>query len=256
MKAFAKTTKEIVQKEETDTRAQIKAKVETIFDDQRSVLQLRVDTIGITVTIKLNQHKDIAKDTVDEIRRVKIDYLNLLDKKKSMNRHIEKTYDEFKNKKEQFETDTTLIATETMDKIDMAVITIKEEIKTMVEHHLTLEYMNNIISSNALESFTTICNSKSTKIVDRIGTTTKAIPKDNILLKTHVENISAKITAFDKQNIQETVSKTVHSSTTQCIIDGYSKTVCLQHAAAATNEFAEVISEEDKTEKEKRKQNY
>ena len=106
MKAFAKTTKEIVQKKGTDAIARIKAKLGTIFDDQQSALQLRVDTIENTVATKLNQHKDIAKDTVDEIRKVKIEYLHLLEKKKQpLNRHIEKTYDEFKNKKAQFDGD-------------------------------------------------------------------------------------------------------------------------------------------------------
>ena len=78
---------------------------------QQSALQLLVDTVETTVTTKLNQHKDIAKDIVDEIRKMKIDYLNLLEKKKqSLNQHIEKTYDGFKNKKKQFDTYTTLIA--------------------------------------------------------------------------------------------------------------------------------------------------
>ena len=78
---------------------------------QQSALQVLVDTVETTVTTKLNQHKDIAKDIVDEIRKMKIDYLNLLEKKKqSLNQHIEKTYDGFKNKKKQFDTYTTLIA--------------------------------------------------------------------------------------------------------------------------------------------------
>ena len=38
IKSLVKTTKEIVQKEGTETIARIKASVETIFDDQRSPL--------------------------------------------------------------------------------------------------------------------------------------------------------------------------------------------------------------------------
>ena len=133
----------------------------------------------------------------------------------------------------------------------MMTITIKEEIETAVKHHLMLQRIKDIISSNALELFTTISDSKSPEIVDRIGTTTKSILKDNIWLKTHDENIAAKTTAFENQNIQEMVSQTVHSYTTQRIIDGYSKTSCFRHTAAATKEFAEVISEEDESEKEK-----
>ena len=61
------------------------------------MLQLCVDTIEITVATELNQHKDIVKETVDEIRKVKIDYLNLMEKKRqAVNRAHEKRYDEFK----------------------------------------------------------------------------------------------------------------------------------------------------------------
>ena len=74
--------------------------------------------------------------------------------------------------------------------------------------------------------------------------------KDDVWLKTHVENIAAKSTAFEKKNVQEMVSQIVHSSTTQRIIDGYSKTACNKHAAAATKDFSDVISEEDEPEKE------
>ena len=140
-----------------------------------------------------------------------------------------------------------------MDETDMMTITIKEEIETAVKHHLMLQRIKDIISSNALELFTTISDSKSPEIVDRIGTTTKSILKDNIWLKTHDENIAAKTTAFEKQIIQEMVSHITHSFTIQRIIDGYSKTACLQHAAVATNNFLEVIGKEDKTEKEKQK---
>ena len=75
--------------------------------------------------------------------------------------------------------------------------------------------------------------------------------KDDVWLKTHVESIAVKTTVIEKQNIQEIVSQTVHSSTTQRIIDGYSKTICLRHAAATTNDFADIICEEGETEKEK-----
>ena len=147
----------------------------------------------------MNQHKAITKGTVDEIRKVKIDYLNLFEKKKqSMGHQIEKTFDDFKIKTAKFDTDTTLIATKKIDEIDLAAITIKEEIDTAVKHHLTSENMKDIISENALESFTTICNSKSPEIVDRIRTTTKAILKDDVWLKTHVENIAVRIAAFDQ----------------------------------------------------------
>ena len=252
MKAFTKTTNDTDQKEETDAIAWIIDQVETIFDAQQSALQLSVDKIETTVATKMNQHKYIAKGTVDKIRKVKIDYLNLFEKEKqSVDRHIKKTYDDSKNNKAQFDTDTTLIITGKIDEIDMATITIKKEIETAVKYHLMSENMKDIISSNTLESFTTICNSKSAEIVDRIRTTAKAILKDNIWLKTHFENIAAKTTAFENQNIQEMVSQTVHSYTTQRIIDGYSKTSCFRHTAAATKEFAEVISEEDESEKEK-----
>ena len=74
----------------------------------------------------------------------------------------------------------------------MAAIPIKGEIETAVEHHLIWEHMKDIISCNALESFTTICDSKSLKIVDRIETATNAILKDKIWLKTHVKKLQLK----------------------------------------------------------------
>ena len=49
---------------------------------------------------------------------------------------------------------------------------------------------------------------------------------------------------IEKQNIQELVTQTVHSSATQRVIDGLAKTACNRHAAAATNDFKEVINEE------------
>ena len=73
-----------------------------------------------------------------------------------------------------------MIANETIDKIDMSEITIKGKIEIAVKHHLTLKPMKDIISAYALESFTTICDSKSPEIVDRIGATAKTILKDDI----------------------------------------------------------------------------
>ena len=217
IKAFEEITKETVKKEETDTIAQITAQIETIFNTQQSKLQLHVNKIITTVVTKLNQQKDIAKDTDGKIRKVKIDYLNLFEKKKqSIDRHIEKTYDDFKNNKAQFYTDTTLIVTEKIDEINMAAIAIKDEINTAVKHHLFSENMKDIISENVLESFTTICDSKSPKFVDRIETTTKAILKDDVWLKPHVENIVTKTTLFEKKNMKKMVSPTflfLHHST-------------------------------------------
>ena len=46
------------------------------------------------------------------------------------------------------------------------------------------------------------------------------------------------------------VSQIVHSSTTQRLIGGYSQTTCNKHAAAATTDFSEIISEEEESEKE------
>ena len=47
------------------------------------------------------------------------------------------------------------------------------------------------------------------------------------------------------------VSQIVHSSTTQRIIDGYSQTACNKHAAGATTDFLEIISEAVESEKER-----
>ena len=68
----------------------------------------------------------------------------------------------------------------------MSVVTIKEEIETAVERHLTQEPMKDIISANALESFTTICDSKTPENVDIISVMTKDVLQDDIWLKTHV----------------------------------------------------------------------
>ena len=92
-----------------------------------------------------------------------------------------------------------------MDEIDLSAVTIKEEIETAVERHLTSEPMKDIISANALESFSTICDSKSSDIVDRIEATTKAILKDDIWLKQHVESIAALTTVIKKRECSRIV---------------------------------------------------
>ena len=103
MKLFVKTAKEVVWKEGTDIIAQIKTNGETIFNNQRSALQLLLDTIETTVTTKLNQHKKNLKETVDEIKKVKVEHLTSIEtKRQSMDWSHKKTYDKFKKWKEQF----------------------------------------------------------------------------------------------------------------------------------------------------------
>ena len=87
-----------------------------------------MDTIKTTVATKLNQHKNIAKDTVDEIWKVKIDYLSLWEKEKQpLNCHIKETYNEFKNEQKQFDTDITFITTKTMNKLTWRLYLSKEK---------------------------------------------------------------------------------------------------------------------------------
>ena len=83
----------------------------------------------------------------------------------------------------------------------LPAINIKEEIEAAVEHHLTSKIMKDIISENTLDLFTTICDSKPPEIVGKIETTTRAILKNDVWLKTHVENIAAITTAFEKTNM-------------------------------------------------------
>ena len=75
---------------------------------------------------------------------------------------------------------------------------------------------------------------------------------DDVWLKTRVENIAAKTTAFEKGNMQALVNEVVHSTTTQRIIDGYSKTACNVYTASSTKNFSDIISKEDKAKKEQR----
>ena len=44
------------------------------------------------------------------------------------------------------------------------------------------------------------------------------------------------------------MNQTVHSIATQRVIDGLAKTACNWHAAVATNDFKDVIDEEDVTD--------
>ena len=111
---------------------------------------------------------------------------------------------------------------------------------TTVKQHFTSGNTKDIISKNSLVLFTTICNSKSPEIVDRIRKQ-QTMLKNYIWLKTHVENIATKTSAFELNNMQEMVNQVVHSSTTQRFIDGYSKTAYKtaynMYAALTTREF-------------------
>ena len=112
--------------------------------------------------------------------------------------------------------------------------------------------MKDIISDNVLVSFTTVYDSKSPEIVDRIGETAKSMLTDDVWLKSHVEHIVDKTTAFEKGNMQALVNAVVHSTTTRRIIKGYSRTTCNMYVASATKDFSNIISEEDEAEKERR----
>ena len=119
--------------------------------------------------------------------------------------------------------DITLIATETIDEINMSAATIKDEVEAVVENHLLSEHMKNLIGANTLESFTIVCDSKTPDSVDRLGKTAKNILKDDTWLKTHDKSIAGKIITIEKANIQEIVNQTALSPTTQKLIDGMAK---------------------------------
>ena len=81
----------------------------------------------------MNQSKEVATNLKEDNRKGKTDYLNLMEaKKQSFKRHIEKKYEEFNKRRTIFNTETTSITANKIDEIDIAAITIKEEVETAV----------------------------------------------------------------------------------------------------------------------------
>ena len=149
---------------------------------------------------------------------------------------------------EQFERDLNKITTSKVDAIDMVAAVIGDELEMAVTTHLNLEPMKRIISSNALESFNLICDSKTPEIIQRVESTAKAILADDIWLKTHCEAIALGAVTFEKYNLLGLVNTIVNSNTTHRLIDTLAKTACNGYAAMATTDFADEEYDNDRAE--------
>ena len=137
-----------------------------------------------------------------------------------------------------------------IDKIDIAVAaaTIIDAVEETVMTYCNSKAMTRVISSNMLEVFTVTYDFKTLDIVQWLADITTEISREELWLKTHVESIVLGTVEFEKNNLQELVNTVVLSSTIQCIIDSLVKTACNRHATKATNDFAEIINEENNKE--------
>ena len=113
----------------------------------------------------------------------------------------------------------------------MAAPVIIDKIEVTVKTYLNLEPMKRVISSNALESFNLIYDSKAPEIIQQVEDTAKEIWIEEPWLKTHVELIALATVEFEKENLQELVNTIIHSSTAENIIVNLAKAACNGHAA-------------------------
>ena len=142
-----------------------------------------------------------------------------------------------------------------VDVMDMTAAEIVNEITTAVTTHLESEPMKRIISSNALESFTKVCDSKTPEIIKRIEDTAKDIMTKDDWIKRHVEGIALDAVTYQKDHLQDHVNKIINSSSSHRLIESLAKTACIGHAATATKDFAEVTDEDFDDDDDDKKNN-
>ena len=117
--------------------------------------------------------------------------------------------------------------------------------------------MKRVLSANALDCFTDICDSNAPKVIEKVEAAAKEILKNDTWLKEHVQTIAACTVVYDQLNVQELVESTVRSSETKKIIDMLAKTTCIGHAATSRVAFSDTISEEtEEREREEREQQF
>ena len=116
-----------------------------------------------------------------------------------------------------------MIVKEACDEIDIVAITIKDELEETVENHLQSEPMKRVISSNALNYFTKICDSNAPNVAEKVEATAKEILESDTWLKEYVQTIAAHTVVYDKLNVQALVDSTVQSSDTKKAFTSWQK---------------------------------
>lgn len=56
--------------------------METIFNDQQSILKSQADAIKLTIKTTLNQYKESLKEAVEGIKEERINHLNMIETRK------------------------------------------------------------------------------------------------------------------------------------------------------------------------------
>ena len=96
-------------------------------------------------------------------------------RKQTMDNAHQRAISKFNTQQTQFQHNANVIAKEACDEIDITASTIKDELEESVETHLRSESMKRVLSSNALDCFTQICDSNLSQITERVEATARTI---------------------------------------------------------------------------------
>ena len=209
-KKFWTKAKTVIQMETTNQIKKIQTQVKEIFNSQRSGLQSHVEAINSTTETTLHQHNQRVEEAIYEMRTERTNHMTVIGSRKQAMDNAHKTaLSEFNSQTTKFQYNTNLIVKEACDKIDIAAVTIKDELEETVENHLQSEPMKRVISSNALNCFTKICDSNVPNVVEKVEATAKEILESDTWLKEYVQTIAARTVVYDKLNVQALVDSTV-----------------------------------------------
>ena len=186
----------------TETKTQlidIRVQAKTIFDDQCSALKSQVEAIHSNADTRLQQHDQRVEEASEKMSTERANHMKIMgSRKQTMDTAHQRVLTEFNTQRKQFQHDAKEIAKEACDEIDIAATTVREELEVSVETHLNSESMKRVLSSNALDCFTEICDSNSPKIVEKVEATARTILERDTWIHEHVRTIAADAAVYDK----------------------------------------------------------
>ena len=123
--------------------------------------------------------------------------------------------------------------------MELAADDIRHDVDAEVTKHLNSESMKQVISSNALDSFTKICDAKTLAMIEKLEETARDIRTEAKWITKYIQAVAMNAVANQKDNVQKLMKWQINSKLSQNLINRLAKEACNCQALVSVNGFAD-----------------
>ena len=114
--------------------------------------------------------------------------------------------------------------------MELAADNVRHDIDTEVTKHLNSESMKQVISSNAVDSFTKICDAKTPAMIDKLEEIARDILIEDKWITKDIKAVITDVVEYQKENVQKLMEQQINSNLTQNLIYQLANEACNRQA--------------------------